>query len=148
MQNIENLWQKWSHIQWLSQLEEVASVISELISRCKDEYQNYIASRLSDRKTNARMYWFLLITFCSGKKVPIISPLLINNKLISDFEVKADYFIDFFESQCMPLNNNSKISETQSYVTNTSGLTLIFEHLPSRLSEISQFEIFSHQQEN
>ena len=148
MQNIENLWQKWSHIQWLSQLEEVASVISELISRCKDEYQNYIASRLSDRKTNARMYWFLLITFCSGKKVPIISPLLINNKLISDFEVKADYFIDFFESQCMPLNNNSKIPETQSYVTNTSGLTLIFEHLPSRLSEISHFEIFSHQQEN
>ena len=148
MQNIENLWQKWSHMQWLSQLEEVASVISELISRCKDEYQNYIASRLSDRKTNARMYWFLLITFCSGKKVPIISPLLINNKLISDFEVKADYFIDFFESQCMPLNNNSKIPETQSYVTNTSGLTLIFEHLPSRLSEISHFEIFSHQQEN
>ena len=148
MQNMENLWQKWSHIQWLSQLEEVASVISELISRCKDEYQNYIASRLSDRKTNARMYWFLLITFCSGKKVPIISPLLINNKLISDFEVKADYFIDFFESQCMPLNNNSKIPETQSYVTNTSGLTLIFEHLPSRLSEISHFEIFSHQQEN
>ena len=148
MQNIENLWQIWSHIQWLSQLEEVASVISELISRCKDEYQNYIASRLSDRKTNARMYWFLLITFCSGKKVPIISPLLINNKLISDFEVKADYFIDFFESQCMPLNNNSKIPETQSYVTNTSGLTLIFEHLPSRLSEISHFEIFSHQQEN
>ena len=80
--------------------------------------------------------------------MPIISPLLINNKLISDFEVKADYFIDFFESQCMPLNNNSKIPETQSYVTNTSGLTLIFEHLPSRLSEISHFEIFSHQQEN
>ena len=135
-------------MQWLSQLEEVASVISELISRCKDEYQNYIASKLSDPKTNAKTYWFLLITFCSGKKVPIISPLLINNKLISDFEVKACYFIDFFESQCMPLNNDSKIPETQSYVTNTSGLTLIFEHLPSRLSEIDHFEIFSHQQEN
>ena len=94
------------------------------------------------------MYWFLLITFCSGKKVPIISPLLINNKLISDFELKADYFIDFFESQCMPLNNDSKIPETQSYVTSTSGLTLIFEHLASRLSEIGHFEIFSHQQEN
>ena len=49
----------------------------------------------------------------------IIPPLLINNKLISDFEIKANYFNDFFASQCTPLKNNSKISETQSYVTNT-----------------------------
>ena len=33
-----------------------------------------------------------LKTFYDGKKVPTIPPLLINNKLISDFEIKADYF--------------------------------------------------------
>ena len=54
--------------------------------------------------------------FDIGKKVPLIPPLLINNKLISDFEVNANYFNDFF---CTPLNSNSKIPKTQSYVTNT-----------------------------
>ena len=43
--------------------------------------------------------------------------------LISDFEVKASYFI-FFVSLCSPLNNNSKIPETQSYVTNTKLLSV------------------------
>ena len=100
-------------------LQEATSVISELISRCDNGYQNYFASRLNDLKTNAKMYQSVLKTFYNGKKVQIIPALLINNKLISDFEVKANYFNDFFASQCTPLNNNSKIPETQSYVTNT-----------------------------
>ena len=81
-------------------LQEVTRVISELISRRKDEYQNYIASRLNDPKTNAKTYWFIFKTFYNGKKVPIIPPLLINNKLISDFEVKTNYFNDSF---CIPV---------------------------------------------
>ena len=100
-------------------LQEATSVISELISRRDNEYQNYIASRLNDPKTNAKMYQSVLKTFYNGKKEQIIPANLINNKFISDFEVKANYFNDFFASQCTPLNNNSKIPETQSYVTNT-----------------------------
>ena len=56
----------WSHIQRLSQ--EATSVISELISRRKDKYQNYIASRLNDPKTNAKTYCSILKTFYNGKK--------------------------------------------------------------------------------
>ena len=59
--------------------------------------------------------------------MPVISPLLINNKLISDFEVKANHFNNFFPSQCTPLNNNSKIPETQSYVANTKLSSVKFE---------------------
>ena len=59
--------------------------------------------------------------------MPIIPPPLINNKLVSDFEVKANYFNDFFASQCTPLNNNSKILETQSYVTKTILSSVKFE---------------------
>ena len=104
-------------------LQEAISVFSELISRRKDDYQNYIASRLNDPK----MYWSVLKTFCKDKKVLIIPPFLINNKLISDFEVKANYFNDFFKSQCTPLNNNRKIPETRSYVTNTKQSSIKFE---------------------
>ena len=45
-----------------------------------------------------------------GKKVPIIPPLLIDNK-----EAKANHFNNFFASQCTPLNNNSKVPENQIY---------------------------------
>ena len=58
-----------------------------------------------------------LKTFYNGKKVPIIPPLLINNKLISNFEIKADYFNNFFTFQCTPLDINNNIPETQYYVT-------------------------------
>ena len=50
----------------------------------------------NDRKTNGKTYWSILKTFYNGKKVLIIPPLLINNKLISDFRLKANYFNDYF----------------------------------------------------
>ena len=71
-------------------------------NRYKDVYQNYIASRLNDPKTNAKTYCYVLKTFYNGKKVWIIPSLPINNKLISDFEVKGNYFNNFFASQCTP----------------------------------------------
>ena len=57
-------------------LQEVASVVSKLVSRRKEEYPNHFALKLSDAMTNAKTYWSLLKTFYNGKKVPIISPPL------------------------------------------------------------------------
>ena len=48
-------------------LQEATSVISELISRHKDECQNYFATRLNDPRTNVKMYWSILKTL-NGKK--------------------------------------------------------------------------------
>ena len=79
-------------------LQEATSLIFELISRCKDEYQNYFASKLYDPKTNAKTHWSVLITNYSACEVPIIPPHLINNKLVSNCEVKLNYFNDFFAS--------------------------------------------------
>ena len=44
-------------------LQEAISVVSEVISIRKDIYQNHIASRLNDPKTNAKTYWSILKTF-------------------------------------------------------------------------------------
>ena len=63
--------------------------------------------------TNVKTYWSLLKTFYNGKKAPIIPSLLIDNKVISNFEAKANHFNIFFASQCTPLINNSKIPEKQ-----------------------------------
>ena len=61
----------------------------------------------------------MLKTFYNGKKVPFIPPLPINNTLVSDFKNKANIFNTFFESQCVPLNNDSNIPCCQTYMTNT-----------------------------
>ena len=68
--------------------QEATSVVSEVISRHKEEYQNHLALKLSDPMTNAKTYWSLLKSFYNGKKVPIIPPLLIDN----NFEAKASHF--------------------------------------------------------
>ena len=48
-------------------------------------------------------------------------------QLVSDFEVEANYFNNFFVSQCTPFNNNNKIPEIQSYVANTKLPSVKFE---------------------
>ena len=40
-------------------------------------------------------------------KKPLIPPLLVNNKFVSDFTEKANLFNDFFATQCTLLSNNS-----------------------------------------
>ena len=49
------------------------------------------------------------------------STLLINNKLESDFKIKANYFNSFFASKCTPLNNNSTVPNSLNYAS-TAGL--------------------------
>ena len=52
------------------------------------------------------------------KKI-VIPPLLINSELISGFKMKANHFNSFFAFHCTPLNNNSKVPGSQTYITNS-----------------------------
>ena len=99
-----------------------------MISRRKEEYQNYLALTLHDPMTNTKNYCSLLKHFYNGKKVPIIPPLLIDNRIISDSEKKANHFNNFFASHGTTLNNTSKISENQTYTTNTKLSFIKFEN--------------------
>ena len=47
-------------------------------------------------------------TIFNGRKIPVIPPLLIDGKLVSDFKEKANRFNEFFSCQCTPLNNGSE----------------------------------------
>ena len=78
--------------------------------------------------TTTKTSWPTLKTFYNGKRVPIIPALLINEKLISDFEVKANHFNNVFASQCTYLDNSSKISESQTYITNTKPSSIKLEN--------------------
>ena len=102
------------------------SLVSEVTSRRKEEYQNHIALKLNDPMTTTKTYWSILKT-CNGKKVPIIPPILIN-KLISDSKMKANHYNNFIGSHCTPLDNSSKIPENQTYITNTKLSLIKFEN--------------------
>ena len=52
-----------------------------------------------------------------GKNVPNIHPLLVNSKLITEFEAKADIFNKYFASQCTKINNNSLLPSTLNHST-------------------------------
>ena len=43
--------------------QEATVVVSEVISRHKEEYQNHLTLMLSDPMTNAKTYWSLLKIF-------------------------------------------------------------------------------------
>ena len=55
--------------------------ISDLIFNRKNVYYNQLAQKLNDPKTSSKTYPSILKAFYKGKKVPLIPPLFVNNKL-------------------------------------------------------------------
>ena len=68
-------------------------------------------------QSSPKNFWKILKTFYNGNKIPLIPPIIVNDKLVSDFEEKANHFNKLFASQCTPIDNNSQIPD--SVVFNT-----------------------------
>ena len=52
-----------------------------------------------------------------GKKVPIIPPLLVTDKFVTNFLEKANLFNEFFGKQCQLLQDNSTLPKSNTYQT-------------------------------
>ena len=76
-------------------LQYSISKVSAAISKGNDEYHRRLTQKLSDPSASSKTHWSILKRFYNGKKVPIIPPLLITNKLESEFKTKANYFNSF-----------------------------------------------------
>ena len=82
-------------------------IIFHLSFNTKTEYHSKLAAKLVNSSTSGKTYWSILKTFANGRKIPVISPLmipvipplLINNEFISNFKTKANYFNKFFYQQ-------------------------------------------------
>ena len=79
---------------------------------------DHLSKKLNNPNTSAKTYWPLLKSFYKGPKVPLIPPLLVNNKTVSDFTEKANLFNDFFASQCTSISNDSVLPSRKSFKTN------------------------------
>ena len=96
----------------------MTSEISSYISKCKNDYFTRLGKKLGDPSRSIKTYWATLRTLWNGKKVPHIPPLLVNDKLITEFEAKANIFNEYFASQCNTINNNSVLPSTLNHLTN------------------------------
>ena len=101
----------------ISNLQKLSQELSELITNRKEDYNRHLANKLNDPQSSPKTFWKILKTFYNGNKIPLIPPIIVNNKLVSDYEEKANHFHKFFASQCTPINNDSQISD--SVVFNT-----------------------------
>ena len=60
----------------------------------------------------------ILESFYKGTRVPLVPPLLVNNRIVSDFTEKANLLNDFFASQCTPISNSSILPSRKFFKTN------------------------------
>ena len=107
-------------------LQTKSTELSEMIWKIKEDYYVLLSDKLNDPHSSAKSYQSILKTLYIGKKIPLIPPILINNKLISNFKEKENYFNDFFASQCTPVLNNNILPLVKAPVTNASLSSLSF----------------------
>ena len=84
---------------------------STLILERKEKYYHDLSMTLNNPKTSAKTYWSILKFFYNDSKILLIPPLLVNNKIVSDFTEKANLLNDFFANQCTPLSNYSVLQQ-------------------------------------
>ena len=106
-------------------IETLITEINDLITSTKDLYYNNLAKRLNNPLMQAKTYWSILKTFYN-KKIPIIPPLLIDDKFVTDIQMKANIFNKFFADKCTPLKNNSVLPKSQIFLTQSRLSTLDF----------------------
>ena len=70
---------------------------------------------------------YILKSFYNDSKIPLIPPLLVNNKIVSDFTEKANLFNDFFATQCTPLSNNTILPSAIFFKTQSRLSSINFE---------------------
>ena len=61
-------------------IESLVNEINDLISNVKNLYYDNLAKTLNNPLLQAKTYWSILKTFYNDKEIPLIPPLLIDDK--------------------------------------------------------------------
>ena len=101
------------------ELQKLSTEISNMILDRKEKYYHNLSMKLNNPQTSAKTYWSILKSFYNDSKIPVIPPLKVNNKTVSDFTEKANLFNDFFATQCTPLSNNNVLPSAINFKTHS-----------------------------
>ena len=109
-------------------LQTISTELSEMILKRNEGYYCALSDKLTGPHTRTKSYWSILKTLYNGKKIQLIPPILISNKLVSNFKEKANHFNAFFASQCTPVTNNSTLPLVTTPITNASLSSISFNY--------------------
>ena len=93
--------------------------MSEIIQNRREGCFYDLSVKLNNSQISPKTYWSIIKLCFNGRKIPIIPPLSVNGKIITNFKEKSNLFNKYFSSQCSPLPNGSKLPENQTYMTET-----------------------------
>ena len=68
-----------------------------------------MSAKLDNSNTAPKTYWSIISRFLNKRKMPAISPIFADTKLVSDFKVKTELFNSHFAGQCTPVKNPSTL---------------------------------------
>ena len=111
-------------------LHDIGSEISQMISKRKKEYYDQLSKKLNDPLTSSKTYWSILKTFYKGTKTPLIPPIIIANKVITNLREQAiilTIFNNFFASKCMSIVNDNILPSIIMYRTENRLSTISFK---------------------
>ena len=76
-------------------IESLIAELNDLISYTKDLYYESLAKKLNNPLLQAKTYWSILKSFYNDRKVPLIPPLLIDDKFVTDIRQKQTFLTIF-----------------------------------------------------
>ena len=77
------------------QITALSNECTKTILEAKEKYISQLSEKLIDLSTEPKTYWKVINRFVSNKKTPMIPPLLVNDKIISNFSEKLIPPTDF-----------------------------------------------------
>ena len=107
-------------------LETLITELNELINTTIALYYQNLSKKLNNPLLQPKTYWSKLKTFYNEKKYPLILPLVVNDKFVTDIKTKACIFNNFFAEQCTPLKNDSIFAVNQIFLTESRLSSLDF----------------------
>ena len=87
-------------------LNAITTNISNAVNSSKFKYHGRLAKELNKPNTAAKTYWSNLKTFVNDSKIPLIPPLSVGNRLVTDFLAKANLFNDLLRKQYSTTQSN------------------------------------------
>ena len=96
-----------------------------------------MSAKLDNPNTAPKKYWTIISRFLNKRKMPAISPIPANTKLVSDFKIKSESFNSHFAGQCTPVKNASILPKFKyrtdkclnSFTINENHIFLIIKNL-------------------
>ena len=110
----------------LERFRSLQNNLSNTIEATKQQYFVNIAKKLCDNNISSKTYWSILKCFLTGKKVPCIPPIFLENRFITDFREKAELFNSLFANQCSLIWNSSVLPIDYEFFTDKSLSNITF----------------------